>query len=54
MASKWSNSGLRGTAGMKTSAETLHPTTAYLMILVILEYIAYAVLRYVFRTAHGG
>lgn len=31
-----------------------HPTTAYLMALVIAEFAAYLLLRNVFKHAHGG
>lgn len=30
------------------------PTVTYLLLLVILEFAAYAVLRYTFRSVHGG
>lgn len=38
----------------KPSANAMHPTVAFLMLLVILEYGAYIGLRYYFRSAHGG
>ncbi|ANZ18313.1 membrane protein [Streptomyces noursei ATCC 11455] len=31
-----------------------HPTTVYLVLLVLAEFGTYAVLRHVFRNAHGG
>jgi hypothetical protein len=31
-----------------------HPTVLNLVILIALEMVAYAALRYAFRTAHGG
>lgn len=31
-----------------------HPTVAYLLALVIAEIAFFGVMRYVFRTAHGG
>lgn len=31
-----------------------HPTVANLAVLIVLEVAAYAALRYVFRSAHGG
>lgn len=31
-----------------------HPTVLNLVVLILLEMVAYAVLRYAFRTAHGG
>jgi hypothetical protein len=30
------------------------PTVSYLLILVVLEFFAYAALRYTFRSVHGG
>lgn len=35
-------------------AEGWTPTVSNLIVLVVLEIVAYAALRYVFRTAHGG
>jgi hypothetical protein len=31
-----------------------HPTVINLVVLILLEMVAYAALRYAFRTAHGG
>jgi hypothetical protein len=31
-----------------------HPTVLNLVVLILLEMVAYALLRYAFRTAHGG
>lgn len=36
------------------SPNSWHPTVAYLMFLVVCEYAALVLLRYVFRHAHGG
>lgn len=37
-----------------TSPSDWHPTVLNLVVLIVLEMGAYALLRYVFRTAHGG
>jgi len=31
-----------------------HPTVLNLVILIVLEIVAYAAMRYAFRSAHGG
>ncbi|MGH7240416.1 MAG: hypothetical protein ACREHG_10210 [Candidatus Saccharimonadales bacterium] len=41
-----------GTGNRTPSA--VHPTVAYLLILVVVEYTAYCLLHYVFRSHHGG
>lgn len=52
----------RSEAQMSVPAKTMnayspsqwHPTVVNLAILIVIELAAYSVLRYVFRTAHGG
>lgn len=36
------------------TAKDWHPTVVNLLILIVLEIIAFGALRYAFRTAHGG
>jgi hypothetical protein len=46
-----------GPSGIRASGQGSpgwHPTVAYLMVLVVLEFAAAAGLRYAFRHAHGG
>lgn len=38
----------------KAPRATWSPTVTNLMILVLLEFAAYAALRYAFKSAHGG
>jgi hypothetical protein len=38
----------------KPAGRTWHPTVVNLLILVSLEILAYGLLRYAFRTVHGG
>jgi hypothetical protein len=48
---------MQGPSGAGTivrKAGEWHPTVVHLVGLVILETIAYGLLRYVFRNAHGG
>ena len=40
--------------GSLTRPTPWHPTVLNLVVLIILEMVAYAALRYAFRTAHGG
>lgn len=37
-----------------TKTTSWHPTVAYLLVLIVVEIGAYAVLRYTFRSFHGG
>lgn len=34
--------------------DAVHPSVAYLMLLVLIEYAALLALRYTFRNVHGG
>lgn len=43
-----------GTAGSTQNSGQWNPTVSYLVLLVIAEYATLCVLRYVFRSAHGG
>lgn len=43
------SSGMLGRGGM-----AYHPSVAYLMILVLLEFFAVVAFRFLFRTTHGG
>lgn len=40
--------------GMVAGGSAWHPTVVNLLILVVLEIVAYGVLRYAFRQFHGG
>ena len=42
------------TVGSTTAFRDWHPTVVNLLVLILLELVAYAVLRYVFRTALGS
>lgn len=47
--------GLRGLRKSRhTNGGNWEPTVLYLMLLVILEFVAYGALRYAFRSVHGG
>lgn len=37
-----------------SNASQWHPTVVSLLVLIVLEILAYGVLRWAFRTAHGG
>jgi hypothetical protein len=43
-----------GLFAKKNASGGFHPTVVSLMVLVLLEFAAYAALRYTFRSAHGG
>lgn len=45
--------GLLGMGGQGEGG-TWHPTVTYLVVLVILEFLAFAAMRYTFRKVHGG
>lgn len=43
--------------GLRTSRSTdggWEPTVTYLLVLVLVEFLAYCALRYAFRSTHGG
>jgi hypothetical protein len=42
-----------GPAGM-TGSQQWHPDVVSLLVLIVVEIAAYGVLRWAFRTAHGG
>lgn len=46
--------GPKGITMTKPGAGTWTPTVANLVVLIALEIVAYCLLRYAFRTVHGG
>jgi hypothetical protein len=46
--------GAGGAANQRVDIPETHPSVAYLMLLIILEYAALVAMRYFFRTVHGG
>ena len=46
--------GAGGAAQQIQAGSETHPSTTFLLLLVVAEYAAYVGLRYFFRSVHGG